>query len=92
MKVTEIKSAIWKGDLGFSELNQLSDFVRNITVHKAKSSFNIGDDVRVNTGVMCGQTGKVESVKVKRAVVSISESSWSFPFSMLEPMEQSVQV
>jgi hypothetical protein len=86
MNTSQITNAIISGNFSNDELNLVIEavkFARGQNARKAARTLQIGDTVSFN-GRNGYVTGKLESIKIKNAVVVSGFTRWKVPLSMLE--------
>ena len=83
MNISEIQTAIAKGNFSLSELNQLGEFIRSVKTVSAKAGLTVGCSVYVVQKTK-RTLGTVEKINVKKAIVNMNGSRYNVPLSMLE--------
>jgi hypothetical protein len=83
MTLSQIQKAIADGQFTTSELNQLIEFTQGVKTRQAKSALQVGDSVWVVQKTK-RTPGVVESIKIKKAIVSMRGQRYNVPLSMLE--------
>jgi hypothetical protein len=84
MNIFEIQNAISKGNFSNAELSSLAQFIQGVKTKQAKGSISVGDSVWVVQKTK-RTPGIVESIKIKKAIVSMRGSRYNVPLSMIEP-------
>ena len=83
MTLNQIQKSIAAGSFTTTELNQLVQFVQGVKTRQAKQSIQVGDSVFVIQKTK-RTPAVVESIKIKKAIVSMRGSRYNVPLSMLE--------
>jgi putative ribosome biogenesis GTPase RsgA len=82
MTLYQIQDAIAKGEFNNAELSQLVSFIQGVKTRQTKSSISVGDAVWVVQKTK-RTPGVVESIKIKKAIVSMRGKRYNVPLSML---------
>ena len=82
MTLYQIQDAIAKGEFDNAELSQLVSFIQGVKTRQTKSSISVGDAVWVVQKTK-RTPGVVESIKIKKAIVSMRGKRYDVPLSML---------
>ena len=69
--------------MNLSELNNLTDFIRDVQIMTAKSTLKVGMDVYIVQKTK-RELGKITKINIKKAIVQIGSRSYRVPMSMLE--------
>lgn len=84
MNISQIQAQIAAGNFSNSELSDLISFVQGVKTRQCKASISVGDSVWVVQKTK-RTPGIVESIKIKKAIVSMRGSRYNVPLSMIEP-------
>lgn len=84
MTLSDIQNQIAQGNFTTTQLNELIQFTQAVKTRQSKQALNVGDKVWVVQKTKRTQ-GIVESIKIKKAIVSMRGSRYNVPLSMLEP-------
>ena len=69
--------------MNLSELNNLTDFIRDVQVMTAKSTLKVGMDVYIVQKTK-RELGTITKIKINKCQVDIKGRLYSVPMSMLE--------
>jgi hypothetical protein len=83
MTLSQIQKAITAGSFTTTELNNLVQYIQGVKTRQAKSSISVGDSVFVVQKTK-RTPAVVESIKIKKAIVSMRGARYNVPLSMLE--------
>lgn len=82
MNLSQIENAIANGQFSNAELSSLSNFIQGVKTRQTKQSIREGDAVWVVQKTK-KTPGVVESIKIKKAIVSMNGTRYNVPLSMI---------
>jgi hypothetical protein len=82
MNLSQIENAIANGQFSNTELSSLTQFILSVKTRQTKQSIREGDTVWVVQKTK-RTPGVVESIKIKKAIVSMGGSKYNVPLSMI---------
>ena len=82
MNLSQIENAIANGQFSNAELSSLANFIQGVKTRQTKQSIREGDAVCVVQKTK-KTPGVVESIKIKKAIVSMNGTRYNVPLSMI---------
>lgn len=82
MNLSQIENAIANGQFSNAELSSLANFIQGVKTRQTKQSIREGDAVWVVQKTK-KTPGVVESIKIKKAIVSMNGTRYNVPLSMI---------